>query len=92
MHLYRTLPSNLALCVNPAMDYVRVQDPATKRVYIVAEVSAGPVMMSPADLLRFQDCSHSWLLRLVQQAKALVYQLLGQCMSACVLLYIRITS
>ncbi|KAK9792748.1 hypothetical protein WJX73_005932 [Symbiochloris irregularis] len=32
-----TLPSNLALCVNPAMEYVRVQDPATGRVYIVAE-------------------------------------------------------
>ncbi len=27
-----TLPSNLALCVNPAMDYVRVRDKATAKV------------------------------------------------------------
>ena len=33
----RTLPSNLALCVNPEFDYVRARDPATGRVYIVAE-------------------------------------------------------
>ena len=34
----RTLPSNLALCVNPDFDYVRAQDPVSGRVYIVAEV------------------------------------------------------
>ena len=33
----RTLPSNLALCVNPEFDYVRARDPATGKVYIVAE-------------------------------------------------------
>ena len=33
----RTLPSNLALCVNPGFDYVRARDPATGKVYIVAE-------------------------------------------------------
>ena len=32
-----TLPSNLALCVHPDFDYVKVQDPKTQRVYIVAE-------------------------------------------------------
>ncbi|KAK9826356.1 hypothetical protein WJX81_001579 [Elliptochloris bilobata] len=31
-----TLPSNLALCVNPEFDYVRARDPASGRVYIVA--------------------------------------------------------
>ena len=33
----RTLPSNLALCVNPDFTYVRVRNPANGRVYIVAE-------------------------------------------------------
>ena len=33
----RTLPSNLALCVNPGFTYVRARDPATGRVYVVAE-------------------------------------------------------
>ena len=33
----RTLPSNLALCVNPDFSYVRAKDPATGKVYIVAE-------------------------------------------------------
>ena len=32
----RTLPSNLALCVNPDFDYARARDPASGRVYIVA--------------------------------------------------------
>ena len=32
-----TLPSNLALCVNPKMDYVKVLDHKTKRHYIFAE-------------------------------------------------------
>eukprot|EP01025_Chloroclados_australasicus_P032407 TRINITY_DN32893_c0_g2_i4.p1 TRINITY_DN32893_c0_g2~~TRINITY_DN32893_c0_g2_i4.p1 ORF type:complete len:1193 (+),score=122.61 TRINITY_DN32893_c0_g2_i4:332-3580(+) len=32
-----TLPSNLALCVNPSMDYVRVKDPEKNKVYILAE-------------------------------------------------------
>ena len=33
----RTLPSNLALCVHPDFLYVKAKDPATGRVYIVAE-------------------------------------------------------
>lgn len=32
-----TLPSNLALCVHPEFSYVRARDPATGKVYIVAE-------------------------------------------------------
>ena len=32
-----TLPSNLALCVHPKLKYVKLQDPETLRVYIVAE-------------------------------------------------------
>jgi isoleucyl-tRNA synthetase len=32
-----TLPSNLALCVNPEFDYVKVKDPESGRAYIVAE-------------------------------------------------------
>ena len=37
----RTLPSNLALCVNPGFDYVKVKDPASGRVYIVADCRLG---------------------------------------------------
>ena len=32
-----TLPSNLALCVHPDFDYLKVQDPKTGKVYVVAE-------------------------------------------------------
>ncbi|KAL6767828.1 TSI2 [Auxenochlorella protothecoides x Auxenochlorella symbiontica] len=32
-----TLPSNLALCVHPTLEYVRVRDPASGQVYIVLE-------------------------------------------------------
>lgn len=32
-----TLPSNLALCVHPELTYVRARDPATGKVYVVAE-------------------------------------------------------
>ena len=32
-----TLPSNLALCVNPEFDYLRVRDPGSGKVYIVGE-------------------------------------------------------
>ena len=32
-----TLPSNLALCVNPGFTYVRVRNPTTGAIYIVAE-------------------------------------------------------
>jgi len=32
-----TLPSNLALCVNPDMDYIKIRDKATGNVYILME-------------------------------------------------------
>jgi len=32
-----TLPSNLALCVNPEMDYIQIVDRETKHTYILAE-------------------------------------------------------
>ena len=48
----RTLPSNLSLCVNPDFKYVRVQDPATGRTYIVAEVRR----LTP-DVLRHRHCA-----------------------------------
>eukprot|EP01102_Stenamoeba_stenopodia_P010924 TRINITY_DN3331_c0_g1_i2.p1 TRINITY_DN3331_c0_g1~~TRINITY_DN3331_c0_g1_i2.p1 ORF type:complete len:1070 (-),score=302.88 TRINITY_DN3331_c0_g1_i2:3045-6254(-) len=32
-----TLPSNLALCVNPNLDYVKLVDKATKKTYILCE-------------------------------------------------------
>lgn len=32
-----TLPSNLCLCLNPTLDYVKVRDTKTEKVYIVAE-------------------------------------------------------
>ena len=32
-----TLPSNLALCVNPDFDYVKARDPSSGKVYLVAE-------------------------------------------------------
>lgn len=38
-----TLPSNLALCVNPEMDYLKVKDPATGKVYIVGEARLGEI-------------------------------------------------
>ncbi|PWV14838.1 putative isoleucyl-tRNA synthetase [Trypanosoma cruzi] len=38
-----TLPSNLALCVHPNLDYVKVLDTKTKRHYIVGELRLGEV-------------------------------------------------
>lgn len=38
-----TLPSNLALCVNVEFDYLKVRDPATGKVYIVAETRLGEI-------------------------------------------------
>ncbi|EKG04236.1 isoleucyl-tRNA synthetase, putative [Trypanosoma cruzi] len=41
-----TLPSNLALCVHPNLDYVKVLDTKTKRHYIVGELRLGEVFPS----------------------------------------------
>eukprot|EP01095_Lingulamoeba_sp_RSL-Kostka_P013003 TRINITY_DN525_c5_g1_i2.p1 TRINITY_DN525_c5_g1~~TRINITY_DN525_c5_g1_i2.p1 ORF type:complete len:1178 (+),score=473.15 TRINITY_DN525_c5_g1_i2:44-3577(+) len=35
-----TLPSNLALCVNPDMDYIKIRDIKTNNIYVVAECRA----------------------------------------------------
>ena len=32
-----TLPSNLGLCVNPSLEYVKIQDKATGNVYVLME-------------------------------------------------------
>ncbi|KAK4015854.1 hypothetical protein OUZ56_030826 [Daphnia magna] len=41
-----TLPSNLALCVNAAMDYVRVKEKATEKVYIMMEARLSALFKS----------------------------------------------
>ncbi|KAK3103923.1 hypothetical protein FSP39_022930 [Pinctada imbricata] len=44
-----TLPSNLSLCVNPEMDYVKVQDNEHKKVYIMMEARLEALFKSPED-------------------------------------------
>ncbi|XP_036387255.1 isoleucine--tRNA ligase, cytoplasmic [Megalops cyprinoides] len=41
-----TLPSNLALCVNPEFQYVKVKDNATKKVYVMMEARLGALFKS----------------------------------------------
>lgn len=43
-----TLPSNLALCVNPDMDYVKVRELKTGRCFIVMETRIGYVFKTAA--------------------------------------------
>jgi isoleucyl-tRNA synthetase len=42
-----TLPSNLALCVNPNMDYVTVKDNASGQTYIIAECLIHSIFPAP---------------------------------------------
>lgn len=42
-----TLPSNLALCVNPTMDYVRLRDIKTDAIYIMAKLRVGELYDVP---------------------------------------------
>ncbi|KAH3881227.1 isoleucine--tRNA ligase, cytoplasmic-like isoform X1 [Dreissena polymorpha] len=52
-----TLPSNLALCVNPDMDYVEVKDKATEKVYIMMEARLSALFKSEEEytiLARFK--------------------------------------
>ncbi len=42
-----TLPSNLALCVNPTMTYVRVRDLKTQRVFVLAKARMGELFTVP---------------------------------------------
>ncbi|XP_070159414.1 isoleucine--tRNA ligase, cytoplasmic [Polyergus mexicanus] len=48
-----TLPSNLALCVNPTFEYIEVNDNATGNVYIILETQLKLVFKSP-DLYTIQ--------------------------------------
>ena len=42
-----TLPSNLALCVNPTMDYVHIRDKSKDRQYIMMEARLVALFKSP---------------------------------------------
>ena len=44
-----TLPSNLALCVHPDMEYVRVCDVKKKRVYIMMEARLSALFKKPEE-------------------------------------------
>ncbi|GAU93666.1 hypothetical protein RvY_05568 [Ramazzottius varieornatus] len=44
-----TLPSNLALCVNPEKTYVKVQENSTKKTYILMEARLEALFKKPAD-------------------------------------------
>ncbi|OWA55321.1 Isoleucine--tRNA ligase, cytoplasmic [Hypsibius exemplaris] len=44
-----TLPSNLALCVNPEKKYVKVRDMVTKKVYIMMEARTEALFKKTAD-------------------------------------------
>ena len=44
-----TLPSNLAVCVNPDLDYVKVKDNSNGKVYIMMEARLSSVFKKPAD-------------------------------------------
>ncbi|XP_067109037.1 isoleucine--tRNA ligase, cytoplasmic [Osmerus mordax] len=44
-----TLPSNLALCVNPEFQYVKVKDNATGKVYIMMEARLGGLFKSEGE-------------------------------------------
>ncbi|VDD74567.1 unnamed protein product [Mesocestoides corti] len=44
-----TLPSNLALCVNPDKDYVKLQDKSRDRVFIMMECRVSSLYKSPDD-------------------------------------------
>ncbi|XP_074499398.1 isoleucine--tRNA ligase, cytoplasmic [Sebastes fasciatus] len=44
-----TLPSNLALCVNPEFLYVKVKDNATEKIYILMEARLGALFKSEGE-------------------------------------------
>ncbi|XP_056886216.1 isoleucine--tRNA ligase, cytoplasmic isoform X2 [Takifugu flavidus] len=44
-----TLPSNLALCVNPEMLYVKVKDNSTEKTYIMMEARLGALFKSESE-------------------------------------------
>ncbi|GFS39331.1 isoleucine--tRNA ligase, cytoplasmic [Trichonephila inaurata madagascariensis] len=44
-----TLPSNLAICVNPDLDYVKVKDNATEKIYIMMEARLEALFQKEAE-------------------------------------------
>ncbi|XP_066285526.1 isoleucine--tRNA ligase, cytoplasmic-like isoform X3 [Branchiostoma lanceolatum] len=44
-----TLPSNMALCVNPQLDYVKVKDNTTNQVYIMMEARLEALFKKPEE-------------------------------------------
>lgn len=44
-----TLPSNLALCVNPEKTYVKVRETATKKIFILMEARLAALFKKPAE-------------------------------------------
>jgi len=51
-----TLPSNLALCVNPNFKYVKVKDLKTGNLYILAKCRLVELYKSGA---KFKDCENN---------------------------------
>ncbi|GFQ95770.1 isoleucine--tRNA ligase, cytoplasmic [Trichonephila clavata] len=44
-----TLPSNLAICVNPELDYVKVRDNSTEKIYIMMEARLEALFQKEAE-------------------------------------------
>ncbi|KAL8620374.1 hypothetical protein ACOMHN_012999 [Nucella lapillus] len=44
-----TLPSNLALCVHPDMDYVKVQEKSSRKIYVLMEARLEAMFKSPEE-------------------------------------------
>lgn len=42
-----TLPSNMSLCVNPELNYVKVEEKSTKNIYIIMEARLSAVFKKP---------------------------------------------
>lgn len=50
-----TLPSNLAVCVNPGLDYVKVEDKATGKKYIMMEARLGSLFKNEKDYHKIES-------------------------------------
>ena len=51
-----TLPSNLALCVHPTMEYVYLQDAKTEVIYVVAKPRIIQLYKKPAEYKVLKEC------------------------------------
>ena len=47
-----TLPSNVALCVNPKEDYVKIKNPSEDKIYYMAEALVEKVVGEDAEILQ----------------------------------------